>query len=305
MSRLSMRARSVVAAIALLLLARVAGAQEVGTLVGVEGAAEIGRGTTWTPATVGAQVQKLDWLRTGSAGGRMSVALIDGSVLNIGEGSNLTLEDVVLDSTGGVVRSLVRLVAGKIRPVVDPSYRERGGSYEIETPTALVGVRGTEFVIAYDPVAEVSDVVGVTGQVEVHSVADRVNRGVMITKQELTLVAKGKLPTPPQEIPDALFRQYLEGLEFIGGGTQEGMTAGNSLLAGNSVLPPDRADVLAGPGLAGISGLTPPPAVRPPLWPLLVAVPGDDWTGPCTTVGCLSQQPPATIRTTGDVGIPF
>src|SRR5262245_23497075 len=74
-------------------VARAAAAQEIGTVVGVEGRAEIGRGGTWSPATVGAGIQLLDALRTDPATGRLAVVFHEGSMLNIGRGSELAIEE--------------------------------------------------------------------------------------------------------------------------------------------------------------------------------------------------------------------
>jgi len=293
---------------------RAAYAQEFGTVVAVEGTAEIGHDGTWTPATAGTVVQRGDEIRTTRPGGRLSLVSVDESVLNVGEGADLTIDDFIFEPQHQLVRSLLRLQSGKIRPVVSASYKRNEGVYEIETGTALVSAHGTEFVIAYDPVAEVSEVVGVTGRVEVHGVSERPgSRGVFVTTQELSTVAKGKSPTAAQPISDKLFRQYIEDLEFIGSGRAASQTVKHPLLAGDMVPPPDHADVLppsAGGAQQPVSGtqgpvLVPSPPIRKPPWPLIVSGPGEDWPGTCTTVGCFTGGPPGASRTNGDIGIKF
>ena len=287
-------------------------AQGFGTVVAVEGTAEIGHDGAFAPATIGAPVQRGDEIRTTRPGGRLSVVSLDDSVLNIGEGVDLTIDDFVFEPRQKLVRSLVRLKAGKIRPLVSAYYQRAGGVYEIETGTALVGVHSTEFVVAYDPVAEVSEVVGVTGRVEVHGLSERPGRrGVFVTTKELTTVAKGKLPTAAQTISDKLFRQYIEGLEFIGNGQAESQIVKHPLLAGEMVPPPDHLDALppvpgGGPAPGeGAPNVGPPPPIRRPPWPLIVTGPGEDWPGTCTTLGCFSVGPPGASRSTGDIGIKF
>jgi hypothetical protein len=300
---------SLIGVLALVMCAGMVRAQDIGTVVAVEGKAEVGRGGVWTDATVGTGVQRLDELRTARPGGRMQVVFLDQSVLNIGEGSDLTLDEFTFEPEGGMVRSLVRFLAGKMRPLVSGYYKQFGGVYEVETATAVVGVRGTEFVIAYDPVAEVSEVVGVTGQTEVRSARYPVGRAVVVKAQELTVVARGKLPTAPQRLSDKLFRQYIEDLEFIGGGREESATKKHPLLAGNAIPPPDHVDVLPGPPAVQVpSTLIPPSAVQRPPWPLLAQVPGELPVGASPTsrtVGGLTQQPLNTIRNTGNLGIDF
>jgi hypothetical protein len=72
---------------------------------------------------------------------------------------------------------------------------------------------------------------------------------VLITAREVTMVGRGRFPTPPRRLSDALFRQYMEGIEFIGAGASESLTGGYSLAAGQSVPQPDRAAAAEGIGI--------------------------------------------------------
>ena len=286
-----MRRLRLTALIALLLtwLAPAAGAQAVGSIASIDGSAEIGRAGAWTPAVIGATVGLHDELRTGRPG-RLCVVLQDDSVLNIGDDSHLVIEEQVFDPAKGTFRTVIRLLQGKVRPLVSAYYERPKALYEIETPTAVVRVHGTEFVITYDPVAEVSDVVGVAGRVSVNSVRDRIGHTVFITAQESTRVARGKFPTPPQRLPDRLFRQYIEGLEFIGGGRAISLTTGNAVLKGASVPPPDRAGAQPGPAVSAAPSIIP-------------SLPGEP-AFESRTVGDALGQPPSSVGL-GDLGIRF
>jgi FecR protein len=245
-----------------LLLARVSWAQEIGTIGQITGSVEIGRAGTWTAATVGAPLNLHDEVRTGEPG-RLMVVFRDDSVLVVGDGSHVRIDEQIFDPTGGKFRSVMRLLQGKLRALVSEYYERPQATYLIETGTAAVGVRGTEFVITFDPVADVTDVVGVSGRAEVHSVIDLVKHGVFLTAREITTVARGRLPTPPQRLTDEMFRQYLEGLEFIGGGRAESLTSAQPLFANTVVPEADRAAVVIAsspaPGAAAPAG--------PPLLP--------------------------------------
>lgn len=219
-------------------------------IAGLEGTVEIGRQGMWSAATLGGAVGVGDELRT-SPPGRVRVVFQDGSVLNIGHDSHVVIDEHVFDPEGGRFRSVVRLLEGRVSALVSEYYRRPGAVYEIETATAVAAVRGTEFVIAYDPVGEVTEVVGVANQVAVNSVMDRAARGVVVTAQHLTLVARGQFPTAPTRVGDALFRQYIEDLEFIGNGKAESMAVVDPLLAGAAVPPQDQAGALPAP--AGVA----------------------------------------------------
>ena len=230
-------------AFALILIAYRAAAQEVGTVAEVEGTAEIGHGGAWHPATIGAAIQLHDELRTGQPG-RLRVVFQDDSPLNIGDDSDIVVDEQVFDPGQSRYRSTLRLLKGKIRALVSEYYQQPQARYQIETVSAVSGVRGTEFVMVFDPAREVTEVVGITGRVEVHSVRDRKGHEVFVTEHELTTVQRGRFPTPPRLLDDAAFRQYVAGLEFIGHGQSESLTINHPLLSGRMVSPADRRDAL-------------------------------------------------------------
>ncbi len=231
--------------VVLLLLARAAVGEEVGTIASLEGGAKIGRGDLWIGATVGAAIQRGDELRTARPG-RMRIVFQDDTVLTLSDDSRVTVDEQVFDPAKGQTRSVLGLLQGKVSALVGEYYHRPGASYEIRSVTAVAGVRGTEFIMRYDAREDVTEVAGLSGRIEVRSASDRTGRGVLITAREVTMVGRGRFPTPPRRLSDALFRQYLEGIDFIGAGASESLTVGYPLLAGQNVPKPDRAGAAEG-----------------------------------------------------------
>jgi len=229
-----------VAVLAVLLSAAATRAQEVGTIAALDGSAEIGRGAARIPAVIGAAIYQGDDLRTGEPG-RMRVVFQDDSVLTVSDNSRIVVDEQVFKATQGKARSVLGLLQGKVSALVSEYYHQPGSAYQIKTATAVAGVRGTEFVMVYDPRTQQTDVAGVNGYVEVRSLFERGGRGVVITAGELTTVARNAVPSAPQRLSNPMFRQYMEGVDFIGGGASESLTMKNALVAGQSVPPPDRA----------------------------------------------------------------
>jgi len=234
------------------LVAPAAWGQEVGTVAAVDGTAEIGRGDSWSTAAIGAAVQQGDELRTGKPG-RLRIVFQDDSVLALSEDSDVVVNEQVFDPSAGSTNSLMGLLRGKVNAIVSDYYHRAGAAYEIKTKTAVAGVRGTEFSMAYDTRTEVTEVVGITGVVAVHSVLDPSGPGVLITANEATTIADGQLPTAPHRINETLFRQQLQGIDFIGGGRAESLSASHPIVAGAAVPAPDRAPAGApvGPNVGG------------------------------------------------------
>ncbi len=215
-------------------------AQEVGTIASLEGTAQIGRGGTWTGAAIGGVVQQGDELLTAHPG-RLRVVFQDDSVLTISDGSRVVVDEQVFNPHQGQTRSVLRLLAGRISALVSEYYHEPGAAYEVRTATAVAGVRGTEFVVKYDALSDVTEVAGVSGRAEVFSLLDRTHHGVFVTAHEVTTVPAGQFPAPPKRLSDDLFRQYLEGIDFIGRGGTESLTVNHPLLSGATVPKADQA----------------------------------------------------------------
>jgi hypothetical protein len=231
-------------------LGQTARAQEVGTVAAVDGTAEIGRSGVWTAAAIGTAVQQRDELRTGQPG-RLRVVFQDDSTLALSDSSHVIVDENVFNPNTGKTHSLMDLVRGKVEAVVSEYYHQAGANYEIKTQTAVAGVRGTEFSMYYDPQAEFTEVVGISGVVSVHSTADPTDPGVLLTANEATTVSRGERPRSPQRLEDTLFRQRLEGIEFIGGGRPESLSA-HALVSSNAVPSADRAGTVTAPS-AGVA----------------------------------------------------
>ncbi|HVN87276.1 MAG TPA: FecR family protein [Candidatus Binatia bacterium] len=218
-------------------------AQEVGTIASIDGRAEIGRGGAWSDAAAGAAIQLGDVLRTGKPG-RVRVVFQDDSVLTVSENSEVRVDEQTFNPNKGQATSLMGLLRGKVNAVVSEYYHNSANAFEIKTPNATAGVRGTEFTIGYDADAELTEVVGISGHITVHSALDPSGPGVLITASQTTTILKNQQPTAPRRINEELFRQQLEGFDFVGGGRPESLVANNAVRTGANVPAPDRAPVV-------------------------------------------------------------
>lgn len=228
-----------------LVLAAVAGAtaQEVGQVVAAEGSAEIVRGTVTSPAQAGMVIEKGDELRTGRPG-RIRVMFQDQSVVTVSDDSRLTVDEQVFDPDSSSARSNLGLLKGKVSSIVSAYYNWSGSRYEVKTPTAVAGVRGTEFAVVYDDNLDTTEVLGFSGVVRVHSLADLEGPGVLVTARQVSTIGRGRQPSKPYQVEDLRFRQELEGLDFFGAGVGYHLALPDPLRAGN-VPAPDRAPVAA------------------------------------------------------------
>jgi hypothetical protein len=110
------------------------------------GTAVILRAGAQVPLKAGDTVLETDVLRTGPDG-RIGVTLKDDTRLSLGPASEVRLEKFLYSPSEGkiglalrVVRGLVAYVSGRIAKIAPDAVR-------LETPAAIVGVRGTTLVI--------------------------------------------------------------------------------------------------------------------------------------------------------------
>jgi hypothetical protein len=122
---------------ALLPTAAVAG--EAGLVARINGAPTVQHAGKTELLKRGSSVITGDVIET-DASSKAKILLADDSVLAIGPKSRVNVSDLVLDSSGRTVR--LQVLAGRFKIAITKFF---GGQtdYEIRTPTAVAGVRGT------------------------------------------------------------------------------------------------------------------------------------------------------------------
>ncbi len=136
-----------------------------------------------------------DTVRTGPSG-QMTLQLPDASYIVIP--ANTTVE--IGEYQGSGVRELMRVIVGKVRFHIQ-RFGGRPNPYEVyvNTPTALIAVRGTEFDVRVDETGQTTEVWTYEGRVRVETVGDR-DREVVLDAGFKTLVRAGQKPLRPVEL---------------------------------------------------------------------------------------------------------
>ena len=138
-----------VCVVALLLAAVPAFAQEkpaAGQIKIASGSVVIVRGTSTIPAQAGQPVYEADTLRTGDDG-KVGITLKDDTRLSLGPNSEVRLDRFAFAPAEGrlgfvlkVVKGVAAYVSGQIAKIAPDAVR-------LETPSAIVGVRGTTVIL--------------------------------------------------------------------------------------------------------------------------------------------------------------
>lgn len=120
----------------------------VGKITQVVGRAQVKRGGAELKATAPMPVEMHDEVKT-FAPGQVTLQMADNSVLTLNESSVLQIDESII-SGGTRTSTKIGLLGGSLRSLVTTAARGVGGSnFEVMTPNAIAGVRGTDFECAY------------------------------------------------------------------------------------------------------------------------------------------------------------
>jgi len=139
-------------AVAMLVAAGVAAADDVGRVKVVKGGVDIDRVGRSLPASIGMRLQEGDVIVTGRDGS-VGVTFNDDSLLSVGPDSVLAIDRFAFDSTTHAGRFDTSLRQGTLSAVSGKIAKQSPDAMKVRTPSTILGVRGTEFVVRAAPVA--------------------------------------------------------------------------------------------------------------------------------------------------------
>lgn len=125
-----------------------AAAEPIGQIKTASGAVTIERAGARVPAAAGDRVEQSDVVVTGKDGA-CGITFQDNSMMSLGPDSTLALDRFKFDSTTheGQFESSLRRGTLSVRSGYIVQQGQPGESMKVRTPAAILGVRGTEFVV--------------------------------------------------------------------------------------------------------------------------------------------------------------
>jgi hypothetical protein len=153
-------------------------------------------------ANVGSKVIAGESIQTGPDS-RAKVVMADRNVIVISPDTQMVIAKYEHDGKGKKEVAL-DLMKGKIRNNVEQKYDEEKNTFKVRTPTAVVGVRGTQFITGYDTNTKVTDVVTLRGVVTMmarSSSGGPTGPAVQIRRGESTKLSPGaSTPEAPKPV---------------------------------------------------------------------------------------------------------
>lgn len=128
-------------------------ASDIGQVKTAKGTVHVEREGKRIPASVGMPIRQADSLVTG-ADGAVGVTFTDNSLLSTGPNSVLVVDRYNFDSTTHAGRFDASLKKGTLAVVSGKMVKQSPEAMKVRTPAAIMGVRGTEFVVQVEEPAK-------------------------------------------------------------------------------------------------------------------------------------------------------
>ncbi|WP_413289575.1 FecR domain-containing protein [Bdellovibrio sp. HCB337] len=244
-----------------------------GVLMVVKGSVKITNAGKTADGKVGGKVYEGDKIATG-ADSRVKIVMSDRNVINVSPDSEMVIAKYENDAATGKKDVELNLLKGKVRNNVEQTYDGEKNKFLIKTPTAVAGVRGTQFLAGFDPSTRMTSIVTFKGSVNLASVGPQgkpIGAPVIIKKGEMTQAGPDKAPDKPKAVPkEDMKKMDGESTASMNGGGDQKRDVASDLGGSQSMVNGD--DTL--PTIQGPPGPLPPtPPPPPPIPPTPPPVP--------------------------------
>lgn len=126
---------------------------------------------------------------------RLEIVLDDETVITVLPDTEISIDTFVFNPEGRFSR-LTNYV-GKLLIFFRKVYMKIKGKLEVKTPTAVVGVRGTRFIVSVYSVSE-TEVIVLEGEVRVENIVEGLG-AIFVKEGERTAIFEGMPPSLPQK----------------------------------------------------------------------------------------------------------
>ncbi len=208
----------------------------VGKLSVVSGEVLITREQKQIKGTVNSDIEEKDTLNTGP-GASTQIIFNDGTVITVGGGSDLKVEEFVSD--GAEQKASLSITKGAFKAITGAIGKANPDKFKVSTSTSTIGIRGTRFLGQVAPTGE--KIACTKGSIAVAPVGIPGVPPVVVPAGFIVNIAPGAAPEPPRPYEPAELKQMEQSTESNkqeqqaqqqGGGGQGGGGEGGGGAAG-------------------------------------------------------------------------
>lgn len=157
-------------------------------------------------AKVGFKVYAGDAIQSGPDS-RAKIIMSDKNVINVSPDSKVTIAKYENNPAKNARNVELKVDYGKVRASVEQNYDGEKNKFNVRTPTAVAGVRGTDFVAGFNRQTRQTTVVTFHGVVAVGTPGanGQINNAVFVRPGQGTSVGEGQKAEPPKPVPQDQF----------------------------------------------------------------------------------------------------
>ncbi len=208
-------------------------AQEaIGKVVSLDGIVEAKLGETgaWRALSVKSDIYEADTIKT-AEDSKVNIFFIDETNVSIGPETTIKIEKLVCSPAQNHREGKMNVVMGKARFNVGKLFA-KDSSFEVRTPTAVAGVKGTSFIV-YVTSEQLTQLMGLSGIVTITNILPSVEGEVLLTSGVTIFVEDGVPPGDPIPIS---FDELLDFLQSSGllNDDDDGGNGGTGDVGGNT-----------------------------------------------------------------------
>lgn len=203
---------------------------------------------TTSTAKVGLKVFPGDTIKT-ATDSRAKITMADRNNIHISPQSVVKI--AAYSHEGDNKNVELQLNEGKVRNEVNNRYDGEKSKFIIKTPSAVAGVRGTDFLVNFDIKTKVTDVVTFKGSVALSSFSEPSGMAttVILNKQQSSSVGASAPPAPVKTIPEVEFKKIENETKINPFTGVNGSPGGNSgAPIGNQISPKESREPLKDTG---------------------------------------------------------
>jgi len=156
----------------------------------------------FVPAHIGMMLESGDWIRTGN-GSYVAVLFLDKSMLKIRENTEMEIKSQRIGSDQQSTDLF--LTRGELWTKV----KEQKGEFTISTPTSVASVKGTEFDLEHDHLANVTSLYVIEGVVEFTNELGK----ILVREMTYSKSEQQKAPEPAQKMPKEMVPTWQKQVE--------------------------------------------------------------------------------------------
>lgn len=134
---------------------------------------------------------------------RAKVVMSDRNILNVSPDSKIVIEKYATDAKGDSKNVEIKVEYGKVRAQIEQKYDGDKSKFNIKTPTAVAGVRGTDFITGFNRTTRQTSVITFSGMVAVGNMGPngQIQNAVFVRPGQTTNVGVGATPEAPKAMP--------------------------------------------------------------------------------------------------------